>query len=80
MAGRSGGGVWYFRTHPHLSNTTIFGVHRLHSIAPWVPQPILSRSWAENGGKSGFWAAERPFVALHDLKSVLASANRLKMK
>jgi len=35
-----------------------------------VPQPFLSRSWAENGGKLGFWAAVRPFLAPHDLKSV----------
>ena len=38
-----------------------------------VSQPFLSRSWAENGGKLGFWAAVRPFLALHDLKPVLAT-------
>jgi hypothetical protein len=36
-----------------------------------VSQPFLSRSWAENGGKLGFWVANRPFFALHDLKPVL---------
>ena len=35
-----------------------------------VPQPFLRRSWAENGGKLDFWAAVRPFLAPHDLKSV----------
>jgi hypothetical protein len=38
-----------------------------------VPQPFLSRSWAENGGILGFRATERPFLALHDLKPVLAT-------
>jgi hypothetical protein len=37
-----------------------------------VTQPFLSRSWAENGKKKlGFWATERPSLALHDLKPVL---------
>jgi hypothetical protein len=33
-----------------------------------VSEPFLGR----NGGKLGFWDAVRPFLALHDLKPVLA--------
>ena len=32
----------------------------LLAVALAVPQPFLSRSWAENGGKLGLWAAVRP--------------------
>jgi hypothetical protein len=45
---------------------------RFSSRSLAVFQPFLSRSWAENGGKFGFWAAVRPFLALHDLKPILA--------
>jgi hypothetical protein len=37
-----------------------------------ISEPFLSRSWDENSGKLGFWAAVRSFLAPHDLKSVLA--------
>ena len=43
-----------------------------------VAQPFLSRSWAENGGKLGFWAAVRPFLALHNSKPILARCKRTK--
>ena len=33
-----------------------------------VSQPFLSRSWAENGGKLGLWAAVRPFFGAPRLK------------
>ena len=41
-----------------------------------VAQPFLSRSWAENGGKLGFWDTIRPFLAPHDLKLVIARQKR----
>ena len=46
---------------------------RFSAVPLAVSQPFLSRFWAENGGKLGFWAAVRPFLALYDLKPVLAT-------
>ena len=46
---------------------------RSSAVSITVSQAFLSRSWAENGEKLDFWAAERPFSALHNLKPVLAT-------
>ena len=51
---------------------------RFSAVPLAVSQPFLSRSWAENGGKLGFWAAVRPFLALHNLKPILARCKRKK--
>jgi hypothetical protein len=45
---------------------------RSSAVTIAVSQPFLSRSWSENSGKLGFWAAVRSFLALHNLKPVLA--------
>jgi hypothetical protein len=42
---------------------------RVSSRFSAVSEPFLG----QNGGKLGFWDAERPFLALHDLKPVLAT-------
>jgi hypothetical protein len=43
-----------------------------------VFQPSLSRSWAENSGRLGFWAAVRSFLAPHDLNQSQLGKNGLK--
>ena len=43
-----------------------------------VTEPFLSHSRAENGGKSGFWAASRPFFCASRLKPVRARCRPIK--
>ena len=54
-------------------------LERFSAVHIAVSQPFLSRSWAENGGKLGFWAVVRPFLALHDLKPVLDRQKRVEV-
>jgi hypothetical protein len=57
--------------HRHVKKPVVLAARS--SVSQPFLYPYLSRSWAENGGKLGFWAAVRPFLALHDLKPVLAT-------
>jgi hypothetical protein len=55
-------------------------LERFWAVHIAVSEPFLSRSWAENGGKLGFWAAIRPFLPLHDLKPVPAITRQKRVE
>ena len=68
---------WNFpRSFITTRRSTSRALERFSAVSIAVSQPFLSRSWAENRGKSGFWAAVRPSLPLHDLKPILARCKR----